>query len=392
MARHRKKQPRPATAKVPADTALLERDLGQWAGRRLARGGRRDALLGRVEALHLSLDGRAIEARVRGNRPLPYRVRVEVRGTGLAAQCTCSGVSREPCRHAVAAVETLRFPLPETAPARARSRRAIGRVAAGRGRIVQAAPAQPGFMIVGGAERTRTRDERIASARTEEVLLRRRRARNRRFRVEPWGTDGPPRFLVTPRVAAATHTVTMHGSAGIDRFACTCVDFAENELKTCEHVERVKSWRSRQRKSERRSAPDGTASLFWFPREWIDRMPVLLAEIRLDWPEGEMPATLARYFARDGRLLPAPKGRGDSSWVRAAGSAARRLAGKRGLCWDSDPEVASRIRAAAAEERHVARRISMIDNAEDWHDVIAGVAFDLHPYQAEGARFLAHSS
>ena len=33
---------------------LLEADLGRWAGARIAKGGRQDALLGRVEALRLS--------------------------------------------------------------------------------------------------------------------------------------------------------------------------------------------------------------------------------------------------------------------------------------------------------------------------------------------------
>ena len=44
-------------ARVPADRRLLELDLAAWAGARIAKGGRRDALLGRVESLHLSLDG-----------------------------------------------------------------------------------------------------------------------------------------------------------------------------------------------------------------------------------------------------------------------------------------------------------------------------------------------
>ena len=79
MARVTDKAKGTAPPRVPADKRLLEAELGEWAGSRIAQGGRRDALLGRVEALRLSLDGRSIEARVRGNRPLPYSV--EVRAT-----------------------------------------------------------------------------------------------------------------------------------------------------------------------------------------------------------------------------------------------------------------------------------------------------------------------
>mgnify|MGYP000178634643 CR=1 FL=1 len=53
---------------MPADPALLQVDLGAWAGDHTAAAGRKEALLGRVEMLRLAADGRAITARVRGNR------------------------------------------------------------------------------------------------------------------------------------------------------------------------------------------------------------------------------------------------------------------------------------------------------------------------------------
>jgi len=122
----------PVQPRVPADETLLHADLGEWAGQRIAQGGRRDALLGRVEALHLSLDGKSIEARVRGNRPLPYSVEVQATGKSVSSQCTCSREAPGPCRHAVAALETLRFPAPAAGlPALGQKRRGAGPVGPG---------------------------------------------------------------------------------------------------------------------------------------------------------------------------------------------------------------------------------------------------------------------
>jgi hypothetical protein len=180
---------------VPADPALRRIDAESWAGARIARGGRRDALLGRVEALRLSLDGRTVEARVRGNRPLPYRVTLEVDGGAPVARCTCSRESPGPCRHAVAALEALRFP----SSGASRGGRRSGRVASGRGRIVQPAAPVAGFVIIGDAERTRTREERVAAARAESRQACRQRARRERARVDPLGTpDGWARPTVRP--------------------------------------------------------------------------------------------------------------------------------------------------------------------------------------------------
>jgi superfamily II DNA or RNA helicase len=368
---------------------LLDLDLGGWAGERIAHGGRRDALLGRVEMLRLSLNGRSIEARVRGNRPLPYRVSVVIEEQhGPTARCSCSAVLQAPCRHAVAAMETLRFPLRDAPLAGAVRRRAVGRVAAGRGRIVQHAPATPGLVIVGGAERTRTRDERIAAARADELLARRQQAR--RARVEPAVTDGPPRYAVLPRAATTPHNVTLRG-VEVERLSCSCEDFAENELGTCQHVERVKNWRSRQRKRERSSVPREMLSVSWWPRAWIDRIPAPLSEIRIDWPAGEFPRSLSRYFDSEAWLRPRTDDRNGSSWARAACAAARRVAGRRGWAWDLDPAVSARIRAVAREEKIATRRMRASNDPVIWGNVLSRVAFRLHSYQEEGVRFLART-
>jgi len=246
-----KPAPRP---EVPADPALLGLDAAEWAGERVARGGRRDALLGRVEALQLSMDGRTIEARVRGNRPLPYRVSVAREDGHVASRCTCSREAPGPCRHAVAALEALRFP----ASTGARS----GRRAAGRGRIIQPASMIPGIVIIGGAERTRSREERIAVAQAEELHARRQRARRERARVEVLENEaGLPRWSVAPRTRQSAGVVTLRGFDD-ERFACTCDDFSENELRTCSHIERVKNQRARQRKRERITVPRNLLSVW----------------------------------------------------------------------------------------------------------------------------------
>jgi len=390
MARNRRKTTRPEPTKVPADPLLLELDLTAWAGERIAHGGRRDALLGRVELLRLSSDRRSIEARVRGNRPLPYRVSVVIGEQGPTARCSCSGVLQAPCRHAIAAMETLRFPLPDAPGPGAVRRRSAGRVAAGRGRIVQRAPATPGLLIVGGAERTRTRDERIASAQHDELLARKQQARRGRARVEPVVTDGPPRHTVSPRAGATPHTVTLRG-VEVERLSCSCEDFAENELCTCQHVERVKSWRRRQRKRERSSVPREMLSVSWWPRAWIDRIPAPLSEIRIDWPDGELPRSLSRYFDSAAWLRPRADGRSGSSWARAACTAARRVAGRRGWHWELDPAVSARVRAATADEKIAARRLRASDDEAIWRNVLSRVAFRLHFYQEQGVRFLART-
>ena len=109
----RGKTPTPTKPPIPADPRLLESDLAAWAGPRAFRGGRRDALLGRVEWLRLTPDGSGLDARVRDHRPVPYKVTVRFRGGDLYSECTCPSGATPACKHAVAAVETLRFPLGE---------------------------------------------------------------------------------------------------------------------------------------------------------------------------------------------------------------------------------------------------------------------------------------
>jgi superfamily II DNA or RNA helicase len=386
MPRTRAKRQRRA-AEVPADPALLRLDLAAWAGGRIARGGREDALLGRVEALRLSLDGRTIEARVRGNRPLPYGVIVERGESRTVARCTCSREAPGPCRHAVAALEALRFPASRAEGARRRP----GRVSAGRGRIVQPAAPAPGFVIIGGAERTRTRDERIASALGDELLACRQRARRERARLEPLGDGaGPPRWSVTPRTGGPSRIVTLRGLRE-ERYGCTCDDFAENELRTCSHIERVRNWQARQRKRDRRKAPDDVLSVWCCPRVWTERVPAPMAEIRVDAPIETWPRALGRYFDGDAWLRTPPEGRMASSWARAACRAARGVARRRGWIWDLDPAATTRIRAAAADERLAARRRESAEDPEAWREVVPRIRLRLHPYQERGARFLARS-
>ena len=61
---------------MPADPLLLEASLDGWAGAQVAHAGKQLALLGRVESLRLSPDGRALEGRVRDSGPAPCRVEV----------------------------------------------------------------------------------------------------------------------------------------------------------------------------------------------------------------------------------------------------------------------------------------------------------------------------
>jgi hypothetical protein len=212
--RPRSKPAQTATPKIPADPALIATDLRKWAGDRIAASGRREALLGRVELLRMAADGRSIEARVRGNRPLPYLVSVRTSPGGLVAACTCAKEMRPACKHAVAALEALRFPLsatPKEAPGK-RRRRAAGRPGKGRGRIVQHAASLPGFLVLGGPDRTLTREERVELAREEEIAARRARARREKAEVRQLPPDGGPlRFTVADRLSKEASTVTMRG-------------------------------------------------------------------------------------------------------------------------------------------------------------------------------------
>ena len=383
MARCGRRAGPPAPARPPVHPSLVQIELGGWAGERIARGGRGDALLGRVEMLRVSLDGGAIEARVRGNRPLPYQVQVRVDDGRPVARCTCSREAPTPCRHAVAALEALRFPLPSAAGG-ARSDR---RPRKGRGRIIQRAPAEPGFLVIGDGKRSLTREERIAAALEEELAVRRRQARRSRAKVQPLADGGgPPRYEVLPRRTAPSGIVTLRGPEA-ELAHCSCTDFAENELGSCEHVERVRVWRRRLRKRDRQAAPANLLSLWCRPRVWTDRAPDPLLELRVDLPRNGSATSLGRYFDDAGWLRPAPEDRAPSVWARAAREAARRVARRSDWTFEVDDAVGRRIREAAAAERLASRRgDERIRKA--WEDVVGQLGFRLHPYQEVGVEFL----
>jgi len=164
-----KRSTRPAITAIFADAVLLSADLRVWAGERVAHAGHESALLGKVEALRLAADGRSVEAKVRDQGPTPYRVAVSANGDGLSSQCECPYEGGPVCKHAVAALEALRFPRPavvHVAGSQKRTRRA-GRLARGQGRIVTHAPIQAGTLLAGPGEWALTRDERVELARDD---------------------------------------------------------------------------------------------------------------------------------------------------------------------------------------------------------------------------------
>jgi superfamily II DNA or RNA helicase len=374
--------------KIPADPALLSTDLKEWAGERIAASGRREALLGRVELLRMAADGRSIEARVRGNRPLPYQVLVRTGQGGLASRCTCAKQTRPACKHAVAALEALRFPLsalPQEGPGRKRKRRAAGRPGRGKGRIVQHATSLPGFLVLGGPERTLTREERVALAREEELAARRSRARRGNAAVKKLPAErGPLRFSIASKGSEESFTVTMRGPRA-SLASCSCSDFTENELQTCAHIERARSWFLRKKKQ----IPTDLLSLWWQPRSWTDRVPDPLEEIRVDPPEGCQSQRLSRYFTQEGWLRPSPEELARHDWARKAVGAARRVSRRRGWAWDLDAVVEERIEAARRDAA-MSDRLSRITSSDSaWREIVPNLGFKLHPYQELGALFLA---
>ena len=359
---------------IPADRRLLESDLETWAGRRAFRGGRRDALLGRVEWLRLTPDGSGLEARVRDHRTVPYKVTVRFLGGELHSECTCPDGARPACKHAVAAIETLRFPLSE-APE--------GRVRRG-GRRANSVPATAlaGFVVLGGGERTLTRDERIAQARAEEISIRRQRSLRKRFSVDLIsGKHDPPTFAVLER-SGKRHEVCLRGPKA-ERPNCSCEEFAENELGTCEHIERVQRWYLRKPKR----IPLDLLSVWFSPRVWTDRMPQPMEEIRLDTPSGQVADTLERWFGDDGYLRAVPAGTRPKSWLAEALNAAEGAARAAGLRFDADAIVRACVDGAVSG--HDAQRTDIEAINAAWSEIVPRLGMKLHPYQEIGARFLA---
>jgi len=377
-----------STPKVPAHGALLTTDLAEWAGKRIAAGGRRDALLGRVELLLVAPDGRSIDSRVRGNRPMPYRVKVWVIEQGLASRCTCAGTPVA-CKHAVAAVEVLRFPLPSVPGAAAptgRRRTSAGRMSRGKGRIIHNAPAAPGFVVLGALQRTWTRDERLASAASDEIAARRQRARRDKARVRLLDTgDGPVRFAVADRVLQKDCVVTLRGPKS-KLASCTCNDYAENELQSCRHVERVRTWYLRKKKR----VPRDLISVWWCPRAWPEQVPNPLREIRLELPEGHpAPPVLKRYFNEEGWLRPVPPSVRRADWVAEAVERARGAASRRKWNLDLDERLQRLIDDALRDEHREAALEATGPRSRVWQRIKSNLGFRLHPYQERGSLFLA---
>ena len=388
MPRSGAKPERPQPPRLPAHQLLLTADLKTWAGEGIATSGRREALLGRVEFLRLAPNGRLLEARVRGNRPLPYRSQVWIEDEEIVTRCTCAREPRPACKHAVAALEALRFPL-STVPRKAGGRR--GRSPAARqnqDHAPDAASAQSGYLLFGGAERTLTREERVKAAKEVELVGRRQRARRERETVQPianaGNVDGPPRFDVTSKRDGTTHRVTLRGAKG--RLAsCDCEDYASNELQSCRHIERVRMWCLRKKKQ----IPESFLSAWWHPRDWIDRVPDPLQEIRIEPPAEGQPSGLDIFFDDEGWLRPRPRDRTGREWASEAIGAARAEALARGWLWDLDPLVEQRVRCVSGEAATVSALATIGPTTAAWHDIVSRLGFRLHPYQEAGALFLA---
>lgn len=370
---------------LPAHPSLLNLDLKGWVGEGIAASGRREALLGRVEFLRLAPSGRLLEARVRGNRPTPFRTRVWIEGERMVSRCTCPRESRPACKHAVAALETLRFPL-STVPRPEQGRRGrSGSTHMSKDQAIDPNTAQSGYLLFGGAERTLTREERVEVAADAEVANRRQRARRDRETVTPVATpERLARFEVRGQRHDTVHTVTLRGSKG--QFAsCSCEDFSDNELGSCSHVERVRMWTLRKKKE----FPRALVSVFWQPRGWTEEVPDSLQEIRLDRSDGGVAGELDRHFDADGWLRPCPRDRKSPAWVGEAIEAARLLADERDWGWDLDDLATERVKLAERDTANGSTLATITTSTAAWQDIASRLGFVLHPYQETGALFLA---
>ncbi len=359
---------------IVADPVLLHADLAAWAGQAVARAGRRSAILGHVETLRLSEEGSGLEASVRDGAPPGYRVVVRVRAGKLVSRCGCPAASTLPCKHAVAAIEALRFPRPEPQPPRGRS----GRTARGSGRVLYQ-PARPKGWVL-------TREERLALAAEQELEDRRRRARTERPSVRRIsGHGGPPRFRVAGQEPEAPYTVVLRG-AKAELGSCTCADFGKNELGTCKHIERARNWFLRRRKR----LPRRVVSLWWRPRAWLYGPPRPLEEIRLDLVGVGASDALRAYFGAEGWLQPGDDEAATLERARAAARCAREAAERAGAFFDLDPAVEARLAEAEAALRR--RQLPPLEIGDaSWSCVVPRLGLKLHPYQEEGVRFLVRT-
>ncbi|HEX4823680.1 MAG TPA: SNF2-related protein [Candidatus Polarisedimenticolaceae bacterium] len=390
MKTRKSKPARPASSAVPADHALLSFDVREWAGERIAHAGHESALLGKVASLRLAADGRSVEGKVRDQGPTPYRVSVALVDESLEARCECPYEEGPVCKHAVAVIEALRFPRPalvQVAGSQRRARRA-GRLARGQGRIVTHAPMQTGMLLAAPGEWALTRDERVDLAREEELKARKQRARKERPTITRLGRQRGviPRFRVAGHGRSGPYTVALRGSEA--RLAsCTCPDYEKSEIGTCKHIERVRSWYQRQTKKPQAPA----LAIWWRPAEWLAGVPDALREIRCDAVETYPPGGLRTWFDGEGSLLPAPADTPALTWIESAIVAARQMAEDGGLAFDLDPAVTARI-DEAREQAELSARLRAVEVGDPvWNEAITGLGFQLHPYQAEGAVFLAQS-
>ena len=361
----------------PADPRFFDVDLPGWAGEERYKLGRKDALLGRVERLQLADEGRSVVARVRGERPTPHQIQVWIDERGLTSRCDCSAPHGAPCRHAVAAVEALRFPLQHVADGKARQ---PPRSRRGQGKIVRPAQADA-FVVLGEQERNLTRPERLAAARAEETKARQQQARRARWRVEQINDDTePPRFKVADKDEGPRTVVLRGDKAALAR--CDCRDFEANELGTCRHIERVRVWYLRKPKK----MPPRLLSVWWCPKAWTERRLDLAREFRLTVHGVDGPLGLETWFDDRGWIRPAPAGWNRAAWIVAAVDAAERCAERQGLRFDLDSLVWPHVRGVQREEvpAPAGRTLEQIQDELDGQ-----LGMQLHPYQRQGTRFIA---
>src|SRR5262249_46943366 len=158
-------------------------------------------------------------------------------------------------------------------------------------------------------------------------------------------------------------------------------------IGTCKHIERVRTWYQRQPKKP----PAPAVSVWWRPGEWLASVPDPLREIRCDVVEAFPPAGLRGYFDDEGSLLAPPADTTAIAWVEAAIESARLLAAEGGLAFDLDPAVAARVEEARAHAE-LSARLRAVEVGDDlWTEIVSTLGFKLHPYQEEGAVFLAQS-
>src|SRR4029079_7289014 len=137
------------------------------------------------------------------------------------------------------------------------------------------------------------------------------------------------------RRGGAEEVIVFRGM-GLERASCTCGDFAENELGTCKHVEKVRTWFSRRK----RVPVPRFVSVWWCPREWPTQVPDPAQELRIDFPGGEIPVEAADLVDGAGWLREPPPGIPRSLWLRHLVDAASAAAARGELGLDLDPALA----------------------------------------------------